>query len=115
MPLTFIDIERQKNWRIWIFFLVLMLLYFCITVLFAGVFLHVPRQAAPRFWVFAGLMALLIAGIHFWSSAYDSAQAVVRGLNGQPPDRQDDIHAMLLNIMDEIRVATGNRRRIEGV
>ena len=30
MPLTFIDIEKQKNWRIGAFFLVLMLLYFCI-------------------------------------------------------------------------------------
>jgi len=35
MPLTFIDIERQKTWRIAVFFAVLLLLYLAvIAVLF---------------------------------------------------------------------------------
>jgi hypothetical protein len=41
MPLTFIDIERQKNWRIWAFFLILMLLYFVVTAVFTSIFLPV--------------------------------------------------------------------------
>ncbi|HEX9021971.1 MAG TPA: M48 family metalloprotease [Nitrospirota bacterium] len=112
MPLTFIDIERQKNWRIGIFFLVLLLVYFAITVLFAASLLHATFFAAPRFWVFAGATALLVAGIHFWFSAYDTVSTVVRELDARPPDPRDDIHAMLLNIMDEMHVATGNKRRI---
>ncbi len=115
MPLTFIDIERQKNWRIGVFFLVLMALYFCIAILFAAIFLPVPGHPAPRYLLFAGVLALMITGIHFWFSAYDTAHAVVRGLGGQPPDRGDDVHAMLLNIMAEMHVVTGNRRRIECV
>lgn len=112
MPLTFIDIERQKNWRIWLFFLVLILLYFCITALFATFFLRVPWHAAPRYWIFAGTTALLIAGIHFWFSAYDTVSDVRRELQAQPPDRQDDVHKVLINIVEEIHVVTGNRRKI---
>ena len=112
MPLTFIDIERQKSLRIWLFFLVLMLLYFCITVLFAALFLPLPLSAAPRFWVFSGVMAVFTAAIHFWFSAYDSVSVVTRTLGGAAPDGQDDVHRVLLNIMDEIHVVTGRRRKI---
>ncbi len=113
MPLTFIDIERQKNWRIWVFFLLLMLMYFVVTAVFAAAFLHVPWQDAPRFWIFAGVTALLVAGIHFWFSAYDTVGTVVRGLDARPPDPKDDIHKMLMNIMEEMHVVTGNRRKIQ--
>jgi heat shock protein HtpX len=115
MPLTFIDIERQKSWRIWVFFLFLMLLYFVIAALFSAAFLHVPWHAAPRFWVFAGVAALLVAGIHFWFSAYDTVSAVVRSLDARPPDPKDDIHKMLMNIMEEMHVVTGNLRKIQCV
>src|SRR5574337_1148296 len=112
MPLTFIDIERQKNWRIGMFFFVLLIVYFVITILFAASFLRLPLHAGPRFWVFAGLTALLVAGIHFWFSAYGTVTTVVRGLDARPPDPKDDIHKMLLNIMDEMHVVTGNKRKI---
>jgi len=115
MPLTFIDIERQKSWRIWAFFLILLFSYFIITAFFAATFLRVPWHAAPRFWMSAGLIALLVAGIHFWLSAYDTVGTVIRELNAQPPDQQDDIHKVLLNVMQEIHVVTGNRRRMQCV
>jgi Zn-dependent protease with chaperone function len=113
MPLTFIDIERQKNWRIWLFFLFLMLMYFVVTAVFAAAFLSVTWLAAPRFWIFSGITALLVAGIHFWFSAYDTVGTVVRGLDARPPDPKDDIHKMLMNIMEEMHVVTGNRRKIQ--
>jgi heat shock protein HtpX len=119
MPLTFIDIERQKNWRIWVFFLFLMLLYFVIGVIFAAVVallvLHVPLHDFPRFLLFLGMMALLVAGLHFWFSAYDAVNAVVRHLDAREPDRTDDIHKMFMNIMEEMHVVTGNRRKIRAV
>ncbi len=115
MPLTFIDIEKQKNWRIWLFFLVLMLLYLVLTALFAATILPVTWYAATRFWVFAGATALLVAGIHFWFSAYDTVGTVVRSLNAQPPDPQDDIHKMLMNVMQEVHVVTGNKRTMQCV
>jgi Zn-dependent protease with chaperone function len=115
MPLTFIDIERQKNWRIWVFFLILMLLYFAVTAVFASVFLPVSTYAFSRFWIIAGVLALFVAGLHFWFSAYDAVTAVVHGLDAQPPDPKDDIHKMLINIMEEIHVVTGNRRKMQCV
>lgn len=115
MPLTFIDIERQKNWRICSFFLILMLLYFVITAVFTSLFLPVSMYASAHFWVFAGVVALFIAGIHFLFSAYDTVNTVIRGLSAQLPDPKDDIHKMLINIMEEIHVVTGNRRKIQCV
>lgn len=112
MPLTFIDIERQKNWRILVFFLVLMLVYFCITALFAGLFSPVPLRAGPRFWFIGSGIALVIAAVHFRLTAYDTTGFVIRTLSGTKPDRQDDVHRVLLNVMDEIHVATGNQRKI---
>lgn len=130
MPLTFIDIERQKNWRIWVFFLFLMLMYFVIATLFAAMTLpftlysaplhstHLhpaPLHFVPRLWIFLGITALLVAGIHFWFSAYDTVTSVVRGLDAQEPDPKDDIHKMFLNIMEEMHVVTGHRRTIRAV
>jgi heat shock protein HtpX len=115
MPLTFIDIERQKNWRIWVFFLFLMFMYFVITTIFAAMLLPVTLHAPLQFWVFSGITALLVAGIHFWFSAYDAVGTVIRGLDARPPDPKDDIHKMLMNIMEEMHVVTGNRRKIQCV
>ncbi len=115
MPLTFIDIERRKNWRIGLFFLLLLLIYFGVIALFAAPFLPFPGGPAPRFWITAGLIALLVTGIHFFFAAYDTVATVIRGLNAQPPDPRDDIHRTLVNVMQEIHVVTGNRRNIQCV
>ncbi len=113
MPLTFIDIERQKSWRIGIFFLVLLALYLVIAALFVTAFFPIPWHGALQFWLIVGLAALFIAGIHFWFSAYDTVRTVIQGLEGQPPDPQDDVHTMFLNIIQEIQVVTGSKRKIQ--
>ncbi|HTP04605.1 MAG TPA: M48 family metalloprotease [Nitrospirota bacterium] len=115
MPLTFIDIERQKSWRIWAFFLILVLLYFIVTAVFTSLFLPLSVHASAHFWIFAGVIALFVAGIHFLLSAYDTVNTVIRGLSAQPPDPKDDIHKMLTNIMEEIHVVTGNQRKMQCV
>jgi hypothetical protein len=112
MPLTFIDIEKQKSWRICLFFLVLLAIYLIVTALFAAAFLPIPSHASLRFWLTAGLAAFFIASLHFWFSANDTVAVVSRGLNAQPPDPQDDVHKVLLNVMQEIHVVTGNTRKI---
>lgn len=112
MPLTFIDIEKQKSWRIWLFFLVLLALYFIITALFTAAFLPLPTRQASRFWLTAGTIALFVACLHFWFSAYDTVAVVSKDLNAQPPDPTDHVHKVLLNIMQEIHVVTGNKRRM---
>jgi len=115
MPLTFIDIERQKNWRIWVFFLFLMFLYFVTAMLLAATVSPVALYSSPRSWIFVGMTALVVAGIHFWLAASDMVSTVVRSLDAGPPDPKDDIHKMLMNIMEEMHVVTGNRRKIQCV
>jgi heat shock protein HtpX len=112
MPLTYIDIEKQKSWRIWVFFLVLLFMYFSIIALFAATFLRGPWHGVLQFWIVAGLIALLVSGIHFWFSAYDTVSTVVKRLNAEPPDPQDDVHKVLLDVMQEIGVVTGNKRKM---
>ncbi len=113
MPLTFIDIERQKNWRIGLFFLFLLVLYLAIAAAFTAPFLHVLAAASLRFWIVSGALALLVAGIHFWFAAYDTAASVMQSLSAQPPDLKDDIHKTLANVMQELQVVTGNHRTIQ--
>ena len=113
MPLTFIDIERQKNWRIALFFVVLLLVYLAALAVFGAAFLGVPLGMATRFWVFAGAAALLVAGIHFWFSAYDTVNTVLHSLDARPPDPEDEIHRTLLNIIEEVHVVTGAKRTIQ--
>jgi len=115
MPLTFIDIERQKTWRIGIFFLLLMFIYLIAIALLTAPFLRVMPFAAQRFWVIAGLAALLVAATHFFISTYSTVDTIITSLDAQPPDPQDEVHAILINIMKEIHVVTGNRRVIRCV
>lgn len=112
MPLTFIDIERQKTWRIGVFFAALLLIYLAVIALLGAVFLPVPLDAAPRFWTFAVLAALLVAGIHFWFSASDTVNTVITSLGAAPPDPGDSVHRVLANVVDEVHVVTGRRRTI---
>jgi heat shock protein HtpX len=112
MPLTFIDIERQKNWRIALFFLVLLLVYLAVILVLGAVFLNVPLRFAPRFLTFAVITSLLAAGIHLWFSASNAVSSVVRTLDAQPPDPADEVHRVFLNIIEEVHVVTGGRQTI---
>lgn len=112
MPLTFIDIERRKNWRIALFFLVLLALYLAVAALFGAALLPGPLSAEPRFWVFLACAAALASVIHFWFSAFEAVDTVVRRLDARPPDREDEIHRMFANIIQELHVVTGNKRNI---
>jgi heat shock protein HtpX len=115
MPLTFIDIERQKNWRIGIFFLGLVLLYLIIILVIAIPFFPRALFGSGRIWPVGLLIALLVAAIHFFFTGYNAVNNVVASLDAQPPDAKDDIHKTLLNIMEEIHVATGGKRVIQCV
>jgi len=74
-----------------------------------------PLNASPRFWFVAGMIVLLVTTIHFFFSAYDTVGVVIRSLSAQPPDPQDDVHSMLINVIEEIHMATGNKRSIRCV
>ncbi|OGW47373.1 MAG: hypothetical protein A2Y66_03045 [Nitrospirae bacterium RBG_13_41_22] len=126
MPLTFIDIEKKKTWRIGVLLIFLIFLYFCtMIVLVQGVFLIVPNRIifTEPFFIFTNPEYLLIvigisfvlAVIHFYFSAFRSVMIVMENINASPPDPEDGIHRRLMNIVDEIHVVTGDKRKIKCV
>lgn len=112
MPLTYIDIERRKSWRIAAFFLLLLLIYFALAVLTAAVLVSRPGEAGAGFWAGALLFSLSTAGVHFWISSSGAVDRILLSLGAQAPDATDGIHRIFLNVMQEMHVVTGNRRSI---
>ena len=118
MPFTFIEIEEQKTRRIWLFFFVLLLLYFAVlatlTVAVAQkAFIPYHALLNTRFLVLLIVASLTAASIHFCFSTLGTVDFIRDNLGALEPDPGDGIHKSLLNILQEIQVVTGNRRKIE--
>lgn len=118
MPFTFIEIEEQKTRRIWIFFIVLLLLYFAVlatlTVALArNAFIPYYALLNTRFLLLLIVASLTAASIHFCFSTLGTVDFIRDNLGAVAPDPGDGIHKSLLNILQEIQVVTGNRRKIE--
>jgi heat shock protein HtpX len=123
MPLTFIDIERQKNWRISVLFGFLMLIYFCLsTALFQAYFIFSALFSEsgfmklwnhPKYLLISLAFSLIVAMIHFRFSAFGAAESVMHNIGASLPDPEDGIHKRLMNIMEEIHIVTGNKRRMK--
>ena len=120
MPLTVIDIERRKKWRIALLFGVLLIMYLLTAmVLYAGLVIvffpfaflrSAPWDGVPvRIGIIIG-GAVVISMVHFWFSASKVIRSIVRTLNAVPPDPEDGIHRRLLNVVDEVRIMTGKRK-----
>jgi heat shock protein HtpX len=118
MPLTFIEIEETKTRRIWIFFLVLVLLHFAVLATLtaaAAEILSLPYGTffSPRIMVWLIVLSIASASFHFGFSTLDAIRFLHDNLAAMKPDPADGIHQRLLNILQEIHVVTGNKRRIE--
>lgn len=123
MAITFIDIERQKSWRISALFCVLMAAYFIFAIivvqalafLIPGVFLTGGSFLVItnlKWMATIALFALFIAAVHFGTSGYTAVQRVVEQVGAVKPDPEDGIHRQLMNIMDEIQIASGDGKKI---
>jgi heat shock protein HtpX len=119
MSITFIDIERQKSWRIITIFSVLIVLYFVISFTLAVSFYQLfpvgfssMKIFSPEspFLIVVLISSVIIATMHFCLS---SLNAVAYGLPALTPDTEDEIHKQLINIVDEIQIASGRRINIQ--
>jgi len=115
MPITFIDIERRKSWKIGLFFLLLVFLYFVITpALFLSlvpIYQGFLLKAEHMIIIFS--FAVIIAAFHFYFSTVHAVSYIKSSLGALTPDPQDGIHKRLTNVIDELHVASGNRVHIE--
>ncbi|GAB4484957.1 MAG: hypothetical protein OHK006_10200 [Thermodesulfovibrionales bacterium] len=120
MPVTFVDIEQRRSWRIGLFFALLIALYFLVTFsLVAGWYLFLPSGGAPLLFRFGiaetlavAVFAVAVAGIHFYFASRDAVSTVITALGAVPPDPDDAVHRRLVNVMEEINVASGRTPRI---
>jgi len=116
MALTFIDIERQKSWKIGLFFIILLLMYFFGAFVIAGMAFGnffakgVLNGVFNSFYIF--IIAAGLALFHFFLLSYGAAETIKEKLGATDLDPEDDLHKRLKNIMAEIHVATGNKRKM---
>jgi len=123
MPLTFIDIEKQKSWRISFLFSFLLLIYFCLSItLFQSYFILsalfsesglMKLWNQPEYLLISLAFSLIVAIIHFRFSAFGAVKSVMHSIGASLPDPEDGIHKRLMNIMEEIHIVTGNRRHMK--
>jgi heat shock protein HtpX len=122
MPITCIDIERQKSWRIIVFLSILIALYFIISfsiaasfyqMFSAGLFSLNIFSPGPPVLIAVSIFSMLVAIIHFCLSSFNAVDHIRRGLSAIEPDREDEIHKQFRNIVDEIQIASGVKIKIQ--
>ncbi|UCC11799.1 MAG: M48 family metalloprotease, partial [candidate division WOR-3 bacterium] len=116
---TFWDIEREKTWRIYILFGILMLFYFVpIYTLwfFVKLVIHarqslyavdIPFHAFGWDTVAVLLLAAVISTVHWYYSNKRVVGKTLRLLGARQPDRSDRYHIVYNNVLDEIAAAAG--------
>ena len=118
---TLFQVEREKRWRIWLLFALLLALAFvtawvaCFIVL--GIAYLVVPPVGPPTWLFsplgvaAVLGASLIVSLLYWGAARMGARdRLLKAMHCRPLDRGDRYHERLANIVEEMRIATGAPR-----
>ncbi len=124
MPVTFIDIEKQKTWRIGIFYLVLLLLYYIVAIAFVqGIFFVFPlffiKTSSLFVWkdpyilLVIFIFCIFLSAIHFYFSSFNAVQNVMKSIGATNPDPNDGIHKRFINILNEIQIAAGNVKKIQ--
>lgn len=127
MPYSFTQIEEDKTRTIGFVFFFLLLFYFAsfwlIALLVKNFVLYEYTSHRPG--PFSSfnlrdslliLAAALLAGYAHWICTTNNLVAKISGvLKAEPLNKADTYHQKFQNIIDEVRVATGGRRRIEGM
>ena len=120
MPYSFVEIEKEKTWVITIVFAFLMVFYFLAAELLwivTRLFFNFPSSFtgpaglfSPGEFVIVFAVALMIASLHWYYSTKNMISDVTILLDARPPDPKDTYHKMLLNVVDEVSVATGGKK-----
>ena len=121
MRRTLFEVEREKRWRVWLLFALLLALAFatawvaCLIVL--GVAYLVLPPVGPPAWLFtpAGVGVVLAAALAFsllyWGLVQIGArERLLKAMHCRPLDAGDRYHDRLANIVEEMRIATGGPR-----
>ena len=119
---TLFEVEREKRWRIWLLFALLLVLAFvtawvaCVIV-FGIAYLFVVRESAVVAWLFTlrGVLvvlgaALVLSLLYWWLAQLGARDRLYAAMHCRPLDPGDRYHERLANIVEEMRIATGGPR-----
>ncbi|HEY5169583.1 MAG TPA: M48 family metalloprotease, partial [Thermoleophilia bacterium] len=119
---TLFEVEREKRWRIWLLFALLLVLAFvtawvaCVIV-FGIAYLVVVREPAivaglftPRGVLLVLAAALAAALLYWWLAQLGARDRLYAAMHCRPLDPGDRYHERLANIVEEMRIATGGPR-----
>jgi Zn-dependent protease with chaperone function/Zn-finger nucleic acid-binding protein len=119
---TLFEVEREKRWRIWLLFALLLVLAFvtawvaCVIV-FGIAYLVVVSEPAIVAWLFTprGVLLVLAAALaaallYWWLAQLGARDRLSAAMHCRPLDPGDRYHERLANIVEEMRIATGGPR-----
>jgi heat shock protein HtpX len=126
MTFTHIDLQRRRQRTSTVLFLLLVLYYFLGLTLVWAVghlllhpFIHsnLGLEATRAHWLGLSaseiggmtLVALVTAAGHWFAAVWGGQERLLTVLGAQPPDPEDRYHRQVINIIEEVRVATGGR------
>ncbi|MCX8011985.1 MAG: hypothetical protein N3A64_02375, partial [Desulfobacterota bacterium] len=82
MPITFIEIEQQKNWRIAFLFIILLVIYFFSIFIISLIIGEISDDKIS--WLQRGVVVAIVAIIgamfHFYFFPYDAVNTICRTL-----------------------------------
>jgi len=117
---TMFEVERERTWRIWLLFAVLVALFFAgvwamavILGLALSSFLLEPSLLRMAFSL-PGLGVLftvaVVVGVVYWlSSRIEARERLLKAMCAASLDPADRYHQRLADLVDEVRMATGSR------
>lgn len=119
--LPLFEIEREKRWRVWLLFallLAMVLVAVWVACLMVSLCLFIAFPVVDiRGWMFSAfgigsiLMVALSATVLYWFLSRIGARGrLLRALHCVPLDPDDRYHQRLANIVEEMRLATGSPR-----
>jgi len=110
---------QSRQWKKSLFLFVVLILFYYILIGFIGftllasiglIFIKANILTGPaivKFLWITGLIALLIAAIHFYDAKRFGAEFILNRMQAKRPEPEDRYHKQLINTVDEIRIATG--------
>lgn len=115
---TLFEIERDKRWRVWLLFALLLGLVFLgawVVCLIVSIGLYVSFPVVDTVsWVFrpqwiAVILAVsaAVALLYWFAAQLDARVRLLRAMHCSPLDPGDRYHHRLANIVEEMRLATG--------
>ena len=123
MPSTHVDIQRERRRSSTLLFFILVIYYFLGLLIFwilAHPFLHPLIHSQTDINAFFRLtaaetgtmlvIALSLAAGHWLSAVLGGVNRILSALRAQPADPQDRYHQQLLNLVEEMRIASGGPR-----